>query len=118
MARAIGETDRRRAIQEAYNTEHGIVPKTVVREVLDPLANLVKAPKSRAEREREAGGPRPPQPPPDAIRLTELPETLRRLRLEMKAAAEKLEFERAAELRDRLRSLESWAMEATGELPT
>jgi len=117
MARAIDETERRRAIQQDYNTEHGIVPRTVVRDVDDPLAAMKSAPKSRAQRERERGGPRPAQPAPEPVKLSELPQTLRRLRLEMKAAAEKLEFERAAEIRDRLRSLEQWAMEATGELP-
>ena len=117
MARAIGETERRRKIQEEFNAEHDISPRTIVREVEDPLLGMVAPPKSRAQRERARGGPRPPQAAPEAVKLSELPQTLRRLRLEMKASAEKLEFERAAEIRDRLRSLEQWAMEATGELP-
>jgi excinuclease ABC subunit B len=117
MAKAISETDRRRKIQEAHNAEHGIVPTTIVREIEDPLLGMVAAPKSRGQRERERGGPKPPQAAPEAVKLSELPQTLRRLRLEMKASAEKLEFEKAAEIRDRLRSLEQWAMEATGELP-
>jgi excinuclease ABC subunit B len=118
MARAIAETERRRGIQAAYNKEHGIVPTTVVREIDDPLANMVAAPRGRGRKDRERGGPRPGQAPPQAVKISELPQTLRRLRLEMKAAAEKLEFERAAEIRDRLRALERWAMETAGELPT
>jgi len=115
MAAAIDETQRRREIQEVHNAEHGIVPRTIVRPVEDPLAGLVSKTRGLGGRKKAraaiAEGAKP-----ETVKLSELPQTLRRLRLEMKAAAEKLEFERAAEIRDRLRALERWAMEATGEL--
>lgn len=89
MARAIKETDRRRARQTAYNEAHNITPRTVERENVDlrKMTGLTGG-KSRA--------PSAPQPPGDRAALHE----------EMLRAAEALDFERAAELRDQLRTLQ------------
>ena len=116
MESAMRETDRRRAIQQAYNAEHGIVPTTIVRSVDNPLADLLSetglVPTGIDKGEAA-------KMPPDAVGtpLDQLPALIKRLRAEMKSAAQKLEFEQAAEIRDRLRKLENWALELTGELP-
>ena len=88
MSAAIGETDARRAKQKAFNEEHGIVPKTVIKSVRDLLEI------SRRESPAPSGG----------VKLTrrELEEEIKRLEKEMAAAAKLLEFEYAATLRDRI----------------
>jgi excinuclease ABC subunit B len=99
MRAAIGETDRRRAIQEAYNREHGIAPETIVKGISDIAEFLqleAKVPKGRRRRA--------------ATRQTEMSaEELERmivdLEEEMLAAAEDLRFEYAAKLRDEIRDL-------------
>ena len=89
MERAIRETQRRREKQEAYNTEHGIVPETIRKDVRDVLEissgteNKTKKHLSRAERET----------------------MIKQLTAEMKAAAKILEFEHAAFLRDKINKL-------------
>jgi excinuclease ABC subunit B len=104
MQKAIDETKRRRTVQEAYNTEHGIVPTTIRRAVDSPLAALVAGDFLEVDLER----PRVPKagsdPVPEDPRR--IPNLVLQIRKEMKQAAAKLEFERAAELRDRLRALE------------
>jgi excinuclease ABC subunit B len=106
MAAAIRETERRRAIQQAWNEAHGITPESIVKEVDSPLAKLLDADYVTVPTRIEAA-------PPEMRDLTlgELPSLLKRLREDMKAAARKLEFERAAELRDRVRALEDWALQ-------
>ncbi|MEL6348911.1 MAG: helicase-related protein, partial [Myxococcota bacterium] len=104
MRAALDETARRRARQEAYNEEHGITPETIRKAIHSPLAELLDAERVIVKKERT--------PPPEAdIDPKTLPTTLRRLRREMKRAAQDLDFERAAELRDRIAELEQWAME-------
>lgn len=90
MERAISETERRRDIQSRYNTEHGITPKTVIKDVRDiiGIGQKVKDEKpiskmSRIEKETE----------------------IKRLTAEMKQAAKILEFEHAAYLRDKINKL-------------
>ncbi|MBR3144384.1 MAG: excinuclease ABC subunit UvrB [Clostridia bacterium] len=92
MENAIRETERRREIQKRYNAEHGIVPKTIKKDVYDIIEIGKKVPKdkngkrlSRAERE----------------------ELISRLTREMQQAAKILEFEHAAALRDRINKLRS-----------
>jgi len=102
MRAAIDETDRRRAVQEAYNKEHGIVPATIVkgiRDLNDQLRTVAEgAVMYTSEREaREA-------------RLAELDtkkveELVARMEAEMRAAARELEFERAAALRDEIQQI-------------
>ncbi|MEJ7734288.1 MAG: excinuclease ABC subunit UvrB [Polyangiaceae bacterium] len=100
MKRAIGETNRRRVIQEAYNVEHGITPATVVKAILDmsPTSgarDYYAVPKGPAK----AGS----RPNTDA----DLSDQIEALRQEMFAAAEGLQFEKAARLRDQLRLLKA-----------
>ena len=89
MAKAMNETNRRRALQEAYNQAHGITPETVrnaIRSVLEVTRKVEEtAPETLTEEERDA--------------------LMRRIEEEMIGAAKELEFERAAQLRDQLLKL-------------
>ncbi len=99
MKVAIEETDRRRAIQVAYNEEHGITPETITKGISDIaefLQSETKVPKSRRRRQREAAGTMPP---------AEIERKIVELEEEMLAAAEDLRFEYAARLRDEIRDL-------------
>jgi excinuclease ABC subunit B len=91
----IETTEYRRAKQLAYNKEHNITPKTVKRELQLSLAELTQAREVEASVVREAGG---------SYRTTEL---LRELEAEMIEAAENLQFEKAAILRDQIAELKS-----------
>ncbi|HET91359.1 MAG TPA: excinuclease ABC subunit UvrB [Chloroflexi bacterium] len=95
MQRAIEETDRRREIQVAYNQEHGIVPATIVKEVHD-LTDRVR---QEAVPEQDRGLTVAQLPADELARL------IRELEKQMKAAAENLEFEKAALLRDQILEL-------------
>ncbi len=98
MERAISETNRRRAIQMKYNEEHGIVPKTIVKEVRDVL--------EISKKEQVADK--------SASRMTkkEREMLIAKLEKEMRAASKMLEFEHAAYLRDRIKQLRG---EGTGK---
>jgi excinuclease ABC subunit B len=93
MQKAIDETNRRRTIQLAYNTEHHITPETIRKEIRKSLTELIKA--QRVARE--------------AVRLGDSEydrvEMAGQIEREMFEAAEALDFERAAALRDQLREL-------------
>jgi excinuclease ABC subunit B len=98
MNAAIDETDRRREIQRAYNTEHDITPESIVKGVSDIAEFLMadsKVPKSRRSRRKAASGMEP----------AEIEKTIVELEEEMLAAAEDLRFEYAAKLRDEIRDL-------------
>jgi excinuclease ABC subunit B len=98
MRAAIEETDRRRAIQRAHNTEHDITPESIVKGVSDIAEFLMgdsKVPKSRRSRKRAATTMEP----------AEIEKTIVELEEEMLAAAEELRFEYAAKLRDEIRDL-------------
>ena len=97
MARAMEETRRRRGKQEAYNTEHGIEPRTILKDIHSPLvamSNLDYYPATR--------GPVLEVAEPSGETLAE---QIKRLEKQMKAAAKKLEFEEAAVYRDKLKEL-------------
>jgi excinuclease ABC subunit B len=98
MGQAINETNRRRAIQKAYNDAYGITPETIKKGIHERLTYAVA----------EAGYPAIPtvgEREEDYIPPQELPRVIKSLEREMKEAAKRLEFEKAAELRDRLREL-------------
>jgi len=97
MQRAIDETDRRRAKQEAYNEEHGITPQTIIRAIDMGLAGILKA--DYADLTDEADGI------PDFATQAELDVYISRLESDMREAAKKFEFEKAAKLRDSVREL-------------
>ena len=119
MRKAMSETARRRTLQEAHNVANGIVPRTIVRAIESHLADMLGGTTDTgAETKLAADGASRAPEDAKSLPLTAIPETLKRLRAEMKAAAERLDFEEAARLRDRLRALESWAMELSGELPS
>ncbi|MSQ02040.1 MAG: excinuclease ABC subunit UvrB [Myxococcales bacterium] len=100
MQRAIGETERRRVKQVAYNDTHGITPTTIIKSFDSPLAAILDADYVKVPKDKEDAAELP------EITLEALPMTIQRLRSEMRAAAARLDFERAAELRDRVRGLE------------
>ncbi|MBE7096967.1 excinuclease ABC subunit B [Bacillus cereus] len=97
MGIAIEETQRRRTIQEAYNKEHGITPKTIQKGVRD----VIRATTAAEEPEMYEAAP--------AKKMTkkEREKTIAKMEVEMKEAAKALDFERAAELRDLLLELKA-----------
>jgi len=97
MRRAMDETERRRRLQTAFNKEHGITPQTVIRSLGSPLVKIYDADYVDIPVAAEPGVKYGPG---------ELPRMIRQLKKEMKQAAEQLEFEKAAELRDRIQELE------------
>jgi len=109
MKAALEETDRRRAIQVAYNEEHGITAQTIVKgisDIADFLNQESKVPGKRGRKRRQRGTEEP-------MTLTELEKTIAELEEEMLAAAEDLRFEYAARVRDEIRDLRREVREAT-----
>ncbi len=94
MESAIRETERRRKLQTAYNKEHGIVPKTIVKPVAEILEISTPKDESKPRRKQKLS--------PD-----EKKRVIAQLTREMKDAAKLLEFEHAAYLRDKIKKLES-----------
>ena len=87
MKNAIGETERRRALQDEYNKAHGIVPKTIIKEVKSTL-NIT----GKAEGKKE-------------IARKDIPEEIEKLKALMKVASAQLDFERAIEIREEIARL-------------
>ena len=88
MKRAIGETERRRQIQDEYNKAHGIVPKTIVKEVKSTL-NITKKKTS------------------EDIKMVDIPDEIEKLKALMKVASGQLDFERAIEIREKISELKA-----------
>jgi excinuclease ABC subunit B len=103
MKRAMAETDRRRKIQEDYNRKHKITPETVKKAIPDILQSIYEADYVTV--------PLIAEQPGDYVSVFEIPKLVSRLKKEMRAAASKLNFEKAAELRDRIKSLEERELE-------
>ena len=82
MEKAINETERRRKIQEEYNQEHGIIPKTIIKEIRDLISNIDDSEKKTKVSKKE--------------RI----DNINKIEEEMRKAARELDFERAMELRD------------------
>ncbi len=101
MERAIKETERRRALQSEFNEANGIVPRTVQKEILPSIEDEIKGYRVARGAVRSPAGD------------YEQNERLRELEAEMLAAAEKLDFERAAELRDLIDAAQSAASAET-----
>ena len=93
MQKAISETERRKKIQQEYNEKHGITPKTIEKSV----RAIIEATKVAEETEEYYQGKSP-------LELTkkELADYIKKMEKEMKDAASMMQFERAAELRDRI----------------
>jgi excinuclease ABC subunit B len=98
MRRAIDETDRRRTIQRAYNEEHGITPQSVINTMDMGLAQILKA--EYGDVEVEAA-----ETLPEFTTQAELDTFIAKTETEMREAAKKFEFEKAARLRDRIKEL-------------
>ncbi len=98
MRRAIDETDRRRVIQQAYNEEHGITPQSIVSAIDMGLVQILKAEYGDVAEEETAGLP-------EFKTQTEVDQHIAKLETEMREAARKFEFEKAARLRDGIKEL-------------
>ena len=109
MSRALDETNRRRRIQADYNGKHNITPQTIQKAINDPLLPVCEA--------DYVGVPMVEEEQAAYVDLRELPGLVRQLREEMREAARALEFERAAELRDRIVALEAQELGIRTEEP-
>ena len=87
MKEAIDETNRRRAIQSAYNEENGIVPETIIKAIHEPIKNI----ESKTEKFNKIS---------KNSSTSEIEKEIKKLEKEMKQAAKEFDFERAAEIRD------------------
>ena len=96
MQKAIDETNRRRGIQQAYNEAHGITPQTIVKKVHD----VIQITKAATEKQKFGL-----EKDPESMSEKELKKLIQTLDKEMKHAAMELQFERAAELRDKILEL-------------
>ena len=99
------ETNRRREKQQAYNEEHGITPKTIQKRITNLQDSIWEADYVTVPREAEKVE--------SGVPNHEIPALIERLRKEMREAARELDFERAAELRDRVKGLEAQRIRLT-----
>jgi|SRR5579884_116842 len=97
MRTMIDETNRRRHIQSAYNIQHGITPESIRKAIPETLREIVEADYYTVPVAAEEGEPYIPE--------EELPRVLQGLEREMREAAKRLEYEKAAEIRDRIKRL-------------
>ena len=93
MKRAVTETERRRNIQQQYNEQNGIIPQTIVKKIYD----IIQATKT-VEQKQNFGF----EKDPESMSVAELQKEIQKLEKEMKRVAIDLQFERAAELRDKI----------------
>jgi excinuclease ABC subunit B len=98
MKKAMGETDRRRAIQEAYNEANGITPESIIRPLDMSLARIIEADYADLTGGESEGIP-------EFKSQEELDEYVRKLESDMREAAKRFEFEKAAKLRDTIKEL-------------
>ena len=102
MAKAISETERRRGIQEAYNTEHGITPTPAGKRAGNSILAFLEVSRRLNDEQLEQATE---QAEHNEVPLDSLPELIQQLEEKMKSAAKNLEFEEAANLRDRIKGL-------------
>ncbi len=103
MSRAMDESNRRRKMQQAFNQKNAITPETVKKSIPDILESIYEADYVTV--------PLAAEEPEAYISVFDIPKLIGRLKKEMRQAAAKLDFERAAELRDRIQSLEKRELE-------
>lgn len=110
MAKAMGETNRRREIQLTYNIDNKITPTTIVKEATNSLLTALRG-KSEGQTYRTPSPSKDQEDAEDHFSYGEMniPKAIRKLEKEMKEAAKSLDFERAAELRDQLKVLQDEA---------
>ena len=104
MRKAIEETERRRKVQMKYNEEHGITPQTIRKAVRDLISISKEITKEQAAFEKD----------PESMNLGELRKLIAEVEKKMRRAAADLNFEAAAELRDRMLELREHVLELTG----
>ncbi len=102
MKAAIAEMDRRRTVQLEHNAKHGITPRTVQKGVGGALSSIFES--DYVEVELEAATRQAVEG------VSDIPKRIEELTVEMQAAAERLEYERAADLRDEIRALERYEL--------
>ena len=100
MQRAISETERRRAIQEAYNEEHGITPQTIKKSVRELISISKKVAKEEQRFSKD----------PESMSKKELDKLIADVKKKMEKAAAELNFEAAAELRDKMLELKKYTL--------
>lgn len=100
MARAISETERRRAIQLEYNKKHGITPQPIIKKQSNSILQFLEVSRRVSAQELEQIYEQS-----DDLPLENIPDLIVKLEAEMKESAKKLEFEEAAKLRDRIKHL-------------
>jgi excinuclease ABC subunit B len=106
MRQAMDETDRRRTIQHAYNRRHAITPEGIHKAVADAFEFSGES--------SSTAGPKAAEPLVDTTSVEELEQRILAMETEMRAAARELDFERAVELRDRMRALRRLLVLETG----
>lgn len=100
MAKAIGETERRRAIQNAYNEKHGITPTSIIKRTNNSILTFLDVSRRLNAQELEQVYEHSQDLP-----LENIPDLIAQLETQMKEAAKKMEFEEAAKYRDRIKHL-------------
>ena len=100
MANAIGETERRRAIQFEYNEKHGIIPQPIVKKSSNAILSFLEVSRRLNGQQLETAYQQV-----DELPLEQIPELISQLEAQMKEAAKSLEFEEAAKYRDRIKHL-------------
>ena len=100
MAKAIGETERRRAIQQEYNEKHGIIPQPIVKKSSNAILSFLEVSRRLNGQQLETAYQQV-----DELPLEQIPELISQLEAQMKEAAKSLEFEEAAKYRDRIKHL-------------
>lgn len=103
MKETIDETNRRRKIQDAYNKEHGIVPKSIIKDIRDVLNTTLAAESDVSYKEEDVE---------DEFTKDEIQAMIDALKPQMYEAAEALDFEKAAEIRDKIKELKEKKKEA------
>ena len=102
MRNAISETNRRRTVQEEYNKEHGITPQSIKKNIQAALRTVYEGDYFTVPIAAEEAG--------EYVPTVNIPALIAQLEKQMRAAAKALDFETAAELRDKIRSLKQQEM--------